>query len=84
MTDFKAIRKRFENYILSRTRDYPSVLVCVIREDAQIRFELVDEVTRQYNGWSPLLDEASLDGGPGMMQLDHEILACLKELEVGG
>ena len=60
------------------------MLVCIIREDAQIRFELVDEDTRRYSGWSALFDEVSLDGGPGMMQLDHEILACLRELGVDG
>ncbi len=84
MTDFKAVRKRFEDYILSRIRDYPSVLVCVIREDSQIRFELVDRKTRRFSGWSALLDEASLDGGEGMLRLDHEIVAGLRELEVGG
>ena len=82
MTDFKVIRKRFENYILSRTRDYPSVLVCVIREDAKIRCELVDRKTRRYSGWSALFDEASLDGGPGMLQLDHEGMLVLEG--VGG
>ncbi len=33
MSDRKAIRKRFEEYIQSRTRRHPSVLPFVIHED---------------------------------------------------
>ncbi len=83
MSDRKAIRKRFEEYILTRTGDHPSVLPVVIDEAVQIRFELVDRETRMRSGWSPLFEEDALDG-PERVLIDEEISVCLEELGYPG
>ena len=76
-------RERFEKYILERTTDYPSVVPMIRERWGKISFRLACKDTLNNSHWSSWFDEASLYGGAGMLQLDHEILACLRELEDG-
>ena len=43
------------------------------------RFRLTRKDTRKSSEFSPWFDEASLYGGPGMLELDHAIVVCLGE-----
>ncbi len=81
--EFGHLRERFEAYILERTTDYTSVVPMVMEKRGKASFRLACKETLNHSNFSSWFDEASLHGGPGMLQLDHEILACLKELELG-
>ena len=78
---FGHLRERFEDSILERTADYPSVVPMIMGERGKASFRLVCKDTLNHSNFSSWLDEASLWGGPGMLQLDHAIVACLGELE---
>ena len=82
--EFGPIHERFEEYILERTTDYPWVVPMIVLKRGKASFRLACKKTLNHSNFSSYFDEASLYGGPGMMQLDHEILRCLQELEVGG
>ncbi len=78
---FGHLRERFEDYILERTTDYPSVVPMIMEEQGKASFRLVCKETLNHSNFSPWFDEASLWGGRGMLQLDHAIVVCLGELE---
>ena len=78
---FGHLRERFDDYILERTTDYPSVIPIVMGSQGKACFRLVCKETLNHSNFSPWFDEASLYGGPGMLQLDHAIVVCLAELE---
>ena len=73
---FGHIGERFEDYILERTGDHPSI---VMGNQGKARFRLVCKKTRNNSNFSSWFDESSLYGGPGMLELDHAIVICLKE-----
>ncbi len=75
------LRERLEAYILERTVDHPSVEAIVMFENGGLCFRLADKSRLQYGKWSSWFDKDTLAGGPDMLQLDHEILVRLKELE---
>ena len=50
-------------------------------EDGGLCFRLADKSRLQCGKWSSWFDKDSLARGPDMLQLDHEILVRLKELE---
>ncbi len=78
---FGPIHERFEEYILERTKDHPSVIPMIMGNQGKACFRLACKDTLNHSHFSPWFDEASLYGGPGMMQLDHAIVVCLGELE---
>ena len=78
---FGHLRERFEDYILERTADYPSVVPMIMGNQGKACFRLACKKTLNHSNFSSWFDEASLYGGPGMMQLDHAIVVCLGELE---
>ena len=49
----------------------------IMEEQGKASFRLVCKDTLNHSNFSPWFDEASLYGGPGMMQLDHAIVVCL-------
>ncbi len=76
---FGHIGERFEEYILERTGEHPSVIPIVMGNRGKARFRLTCKKTLNSSEFPSWFDEASLDGGPGMLQLDHEIVVCLRE-----
>ena len=78
---FGHLRQRFEDYILERTADHPSVIPIVMGSQGQACFRLTCKETLNHSNFTAWFDEASLHGGPGMLQLDHAIVVCLGELE---
>ena len=78
---FGHLRERFEDYILERTADYPSVVPMIMEEQGKTSFRLACKDTLNHSNFSPWFDEGSLWGGPGMLELDHAIVVCLGELE---
>ena len=79
--EYGPFRERFEEYILERTKDYPSVVPMVMLKRGKASFRLACKKPLNHSNFSSWFDEASLYGGPGMMQLDHAIVVCLGELE---
>ncbi len=75
------LRERLEAYILERTVDHPSVEAIVMFENGGLCFRLADRSRQLYGKWSSWFDKDGLAGGPDMLQLDHEIIVRLKELE---
>ena len=73
------LRERFEDYILERTQDHPSVVPIIMEERGKVSFRLACKETLNNSSFSSWFDEASLRGGPGMLRLDHEIVVCLGE-----
>jgi len=78
---FGHLHERFEDYILERTADYPSAVPMIMEEQGKASFRLVCKETLNHSNFSPWFDEASLWGGPGMLELDHAIVVCIGELE---
>ena len=78
---FGHLHERFEDYILERTADYPSAVPMIMEEQGKASFRLVCKETLNNSNFSPWFDEASLWGGPGMLELDHAIVVCIGELE---
>ena len=76
---FGHLRERFEVYILERNGEHPSVIPIVMGNQGKARFRLTCKKTRSSSEFSSWFDEASLDGGAGMLQLDHEIVVCFGE-----
>jgi len=53
----------------------------MIREKrGKVSFLLACKETLNHSNFTSWFDEASLHGGPGMLQLDHPIVVCLGEL----
>ena len=77
--EFGHRRERFEDYILERTTDHPSVGPMIMEEQGKVSFRLACKDTLRHSNFSPWFDEASLWGGLGMLRLDHEIVVCLGE-----
>ena len=77
--EYGHISERFEDYILEHTGDHPNVIPIVMGSQGKARFRLTCKKTRNSSEFSSWFDEASLYGGPGMLQLDHEIVVCLRE-----
>ena len=50
-------------------------------ENGGLCFRLADKGRLLYGKWSSWFDKDTLAGGPDMLQLDHEILVRLKELQ---
>ncbi len=76
---FGPLHERFEEYILERTTDYPSVVPMIVLKRGKASFRLACKKTLNNSNFSSYFDETSLYGGPGMLQLDHKILATLGE-----
>ena len=49
----------------------------IMEERGKVSFRLACKETLNNSSFSSWFDEASLWGGPGMLQLDHEIVVCL-------
>ena len=79
--EFGPLHERFEEYILERTTDYPSVVPMIMMQRGKASFALACKDTLNHSNFSPWFDEASLWGGPGMLELDHAIVVCIGELE---
>ncbi len=79
--EYGHITERFEEYILERTGEHPSVIPIVMGNQGKARLRLTSKETRNSSEFSSWFDGSSLDGGPGMLELDHEILVCLGELK---
>lgn len=77
---FGHLRERFEDYILERTKDHPSVITMIMGSQGKASFRLVCKDTLRHSNFTSWFDEASLHGGPGMLRLDHAIVVCLGEL----
>ena len=67
---FGHLRERFDDYILERTADYPSVVPMVMLKRGKASFRLACKETLNHSNFSSWFDEASLSG-PGMLQRDH-------------
>ena len=80
---FGHISERFEDYILERTKDHPSVIPIIMGNQGEACFRLTCKDTRNSSEFTPWFDEASLFGGPGMLELDHAIVVCLGECLAG-
>ena len=61
--EFGPIHERFEEYILERTTDYPSVVPMVMLKRGKASFRLACKETLNHSNFSPSFDEASLYGG---------------------
>ena len=72
---------RFQDYILERTVDYPSVIPFLMEQQGKVSFRLACKEMLNHSNFSSWFDEASLYGGPGMLRLDHAIVVCLRELD---
>ncbi len=81
--EYGPFRERFEEYILERTGDHPSVIPVVMDGQGKASFRLVCKETLNHSNFSSWLDQASLDG-PEKVLIDEEISACLKELGYSG
>ena len=79
--EFGPLHERFEEYILERTIDYPSVVPMIMMQRGKASFPLACKDTLNHSNFSSWFDEASLHGGPGMLELDHALVVCLGELE---
>ena len=67
-------RERFEEYILERTANHPSLLPMIMDGQGKARFRLACKETLDGTAWSSWLDQAALDG-PDRMLIDEEILS---------
>ena len=79
--EYGPFRERFEEYILERTANHPSLVPMIMYGQGKASFRLACKDTLNHSNFSPWFDEASLYGGQGMLQLDHAIVVCLGELE---
>ena len=53
----------------------------IMEEQGKASFRLVCKDTLNHSNFSSWFAEASLHGGPGVLELDHAIVVCLGELE---
>ena len=81
--EFGPFRERFEEYILERTANHPSLVPLVMLQGDQARFRLACKETLDNTDWSSWLDQAALDGSERVL-IDEEISAHLKELGYSG
>ena len=81
--DYGVFRERFEEYILERTANHPSLAPMIMDGQGKARFRLACKETLDNTDWSSWLDQAALDG-PDRVLIDEEISACLKELGYSG
>ncbi len=81
--EYGPFRERFEEYILERTANHPSLLPMIMDGQGKARFRLACKETLDGTAWSSWLDQAALDG-PDRMLIDEEISVCLKELSYSG
>ena len=82
-SQYGPFRERFEEYILERTANHPSLVPMIIHGQGKARFRLACKETLDGTDWSSWLDQAALDG-PDRVLIDEEISACLKELGYPG
>ena len=76
--EFGPLHERFEEYILARTIDYPSVVPMIMMQRGKASFPLACKDTLKHSNFSSWFDGASLFG-PGMLKLDHAIVVCFGE-----
>ena len=76
-------RERFEEYILERTANHPSLVPMIVYGQGKTRFRLACKGTLDHSNFSSWLDQAALDG-PDRVLIDKEISTCLKELGYPG
>ncbi len=81
--EYGQFRERFEEYILERTANHPSLVPMIMDGQDKARFRLACKETLDSTDWSSWLDQAALDG-PDRVLIDEEISACLKELGYPG
>ncbi len=81
--EYGPFRERFEEHILERTANPPSLVPLIMYGQGKACFRLACKDTLNHSYFTSWSDEASLRGGPGMLQLDHAIVACLRELDGG-
>ena len=81
--EYGPFRERFEEYILERTANHPSLVPMITEQRDKARFRLACKETLDNTDWSSWLDQAALDG-PDRVLIDEEISTCLKELGYPG
>ena len=81
--EYGPFRALFEEYILERTANHPSLVPMIMHGQGKARFRLACKETLDGTDWSSWLDQAALDG-PDRVLIDEEISACLKELGYPG
>ncbi len=81
--EYGPFRERFEEYILERTANHPSLVPMIMHGQGKASFRLACKDTLNHSNFSSWLDQAALDG-PDRVLIDEEISACLKELGYSG
>ena len=78
-------RERFEEYILERTANHPSLVPMIMDRQGKACFRLACKETLELDNtdWSSWLDQGAPDG-PDRVLIDQEISACLRELGYSG
>ncbi len=76
--EYGPFRERFEEYILERTANHPSLVPMIMDGQGKARFRLACKETLDGTDWSSWLDQAALDGSDRVL-IDKEISACLKD-----
>ncbi len=75
--EYGPFRERFEEYILERTANHPTLVPLVRLRLDKAGFRLACKETLDGTNWSSWLDQTALDG-PERVLIDEEISTCLK------
>ncbi len=60
--EYGPFRERFEEYILERTANHPSVIPMIMHGQGKARFRLACKEKLDGTDWSSWLDHSALDG----------------------
>ena len=80
---FGPFRERFEEYILERTANYPSLVPITGLKLDKVRIRPACKETLEHSSFSSWIDQRALDG-PDRVLIDEKISVCLKELGHSG
>ena len=81
--EYGQFRERFEEYILERTANHPSLVPMIMDGQGKASFRLACKETLDHSNFCSWIDQAALDG-PDRSLIDEEISECLKELGYPG